>query len=69
MNVRDTTAEAERIWLDTQRRLSPGQRIERAFELSEQLYLTALDALQRQHPDWGVSECRAEWHRQHFRAG
>lgn len=69
MNVRDTTAEAERIWLEAQRRLSPGQRIERAFELSEQLYLAALDALQRQHPDWGESKCRAEWRRQHFRAG
>lgn len=66
MTLRDTTPEAERVYLAAQQRLSPGQRIERAFELTEILHLAALDVLQRQHPEWSAAVCRSELRRQQF---
>lgn len=69
MHLRDTTPEAERLWLEAQRRLSPGERIERAFELSEILHRATLDEIQRTHPEWSVSECWTALRRQRFGVG
>jgi hypothetical protein len=66
MNLRDTTQDAERIWLDASRRLTPGQRMERAFELTALLHAAALGVLQRQHPEWSETECRRQLRQRQF---
>lgn len=65
----DTSPEAERVWLDAIRRLTPGERIVRALALSDALRSAALDMLQRQHPEWNVAECRAYLRRRWFGVG
>ena len=65
----DTSPDAERVWLDAIRRLTPGERIVRAMALSDALRGAALDMLQRQHPDWSTAECRAHLRRRWFGVG
>jgi hypothetical protein len=57
MPVRDTTPEAKAVQVAAYRRMTPGERIERALELSDFLHELALSQIRVQHP--GCSDAEA----------
>ena len=52
----DTSPEAWEVFLDIQRRTSPGEKLARVFGLSEEARILAKDILRRKHPEAGGHE-------------
>jgi hypothetical protein len=52
----DTTAEAWRVFLDVQRRMSPAEKLQRVFELSELVQSAAEAGLRHSFPKAGDRE-------------
>ena len=48
--MRDTTPEAEKIWLDAIRRMPPADRLRQALAFSEAMHRVTLAGLRRMHP-------------------
>ena len=65
----DTSADAERVWLERIRRLTPSERIAQALSLSDALRGAALDMVQRQHEDWSTAQCHSHLRRRWFGVG
>ena len=51
MCPRDTSPEAWKIYLDLQRKLTPAQRMQQVFELSEAMRQLQMAGLRQQYPD------------------
>jgi hypothetical protein len=52
----DTTAQAWRVFLDVQRRMSPAEKIQRVFELSEMVQSAAEAGLRQKYPQADARE-------------
>ena len=57
----DTSAEAYQVQLDCLRRLSPQERVNKAFRLSSQLRDMAFDAIRRIHPEYDEDQVQLEF--------
>lgn len=64
MREPDTTAEAAAAQIAALRRLSPGERVRIALEMSQIAHDLALDGLRRWHPEWSLERARRELARQ-----
>jgi hypothetical protein len=51
MRPADTTPEAWQVFLDSQRRMSPGEKLARVFEHSAFVRSLIMAGLRRRHPD------------------
>ena len=56
MRPADTSAEAWKVFLDIHRKLSPTEKIRRAYSLSATLRRLNAEGLRRRHPDAGERE-------------
>lgn len=56
----DTTLEVLALQVEAWRRMSPGARVELAWEMSEAARSLLLARLRSEHPDWTDREARAE---------
>ena len=54
----DTTPDAFRVQCDMLRRLSPSQRLQTAFELTQLAESLAAGGIRRQHPDYNAEQVR-----------
>ncbi len=57
----DTSPEARAVQLELQRRMSPDERLEKAFSLSNGLRRMAMDAIRRRHPDFDEDQVRIKF--------
>lgn len=53
---RDTSEEAERVFIEAQRRMTPDERLQRAVEMTELCWTAAEEAVRRAHPNAPRSE-------------
>lgn len=60
MRERDTTAEASQAQIAALRRLSPGEKVRIAMELSQAAHDLAIEGLRRWHPEWSLGRARRE---------
>lgn len=60
MPMKDTSPEALELQTGVYRRLSPGERLVLAFELSVVARELAMSRLRRQHPDWTPADLMKE---------
>jgi hypothetical protein len=58
MRPLDTSPEAWAVFLDIQRRMTPGEKIVRVFELSARVKAMADAGLRQRYPDAGEEEIR-----------
>lgn len=58
--MKDTDPKIEAMQLEFYRRLSGGERLALAFEMSELARELALTRLRAEHPDWSERQCRLE---------
>ncbi len=56
MRPRDTSPEAWKIFLDLQRQMSPGEKLQRTFEYSAFVRALAEGVLRREYPEAGDRE-------------
>jgi hypothetical protein len=56
MRPRDTSPEAWEFYLELVRKLTPGERIERAFEITKFVYAMCEAGLRQRHPNAGDRE-------------
>lgn len=56
----DTHPDAERVQTEIFRRMTPGQRVEVAFEMSESIRNISLDGLRSRRPDLSHEEALRE---------
>jgi hypothetical protein len=54
----DTTPEAARVQLEIFRRMSPGKRLELAFQMSDSLRQLVASGVRSRHPDYTDAEVR-----------
>ena len=52
MPISDTSPEIEAMQLEIRRRMTAGQRLQVAFELSDTSHALRKAGIQRMHPDW-----------------
>ncbi len=65
----DTSAKAAAMQLEIQRRLSPGDRLRIALEMSETARALALGGLRVRFPNWTAHQLQRELLRQAFSPG
>ena len=58
--MKDTSPEIRELQTNVYRRLSPGERLILAFELSVVAREFAMSRLRRQHPDWSSADLMKE---------
>lgn len=56
MRPADTSPEAWKVYLEVQKRLTPGEKLRRILERSEMMRRLAESELRRKHPDAGERE-------------
>ena len=57
----DTSPEARAVQLELLRRMSPDERLEKTFSLSNGLRRMAMDAIRRRHPDFDEEQVRIKF--------
>ena len=57
----DTSPEAHAVQLELLRRMSPDERLEKAFSLSNGVRRMAMDAIRRRHPDFDEVQVRIKF--------
>ena len=60
MSIRDTSPDAERIQLEILGRMSEGQRLRLALEMSQATREMVLSRIRSEHPDWTDWEVKRE---------
>ena len=58
--MKDTSPEVRELQMNVYRRLSRGERLTLAFELSVMAREFAMSRLRRQHPDWSSADLMKE---------
>jgi hypothetical protein len=58
MSARDTTPDAQAFRTELHRKMTPGQRLEIAMQLSEATRQTALASIRHRHPEYDDDQAR-----------
>ena len=66
MPISDTSPEIEAMQLEIRRRMTPEQRLQVAFELSDMCRAFRIAGIKRDHPDWSERQVVIELLRRAF---